>query len=308
MIIGLLDHMGYGNLGDAAIQEAFISALKKAQPKATLIAFSLNPGDTKRRHNIDAHSITWCYPGWDQAEARPAQSGGAISRLKSFIKQLRFVYAWAKPIHDLVQELVHLVRSYRVVKSLDLLVMSGGGQLCELWGGAWMHPYNVFKFCMLAKMAGTPVFIVGVGAGPLDHPLSKFFARWSVRLASYTSFRDIESQTLVRSLGATRETHVYPDPAYALDLESYATCRPSANARLKVGLNPMGFCDPRIWPRKDDEAYQEYLDKVVAFILWLVSQNYCVEVFTTEISVDHYAIADLQKRLNNMRSQMERRP
>jgi polysaccharide pyruvyl transferase WcaK-like protein len=63
----------------------------------------------------------------------------------------------------------------------------------------------------------------------------------------------------------------------------------------------MGFCDPRIWPRKDDAAYQRYLDKAAAFVSWLLEQNYCVEVFTSEISVDHYAITDLQERLTKSR-------
>ena len=30
--IGLLDHMGYGNMGDAAIQEAFIANIRRRLP------------------------------------------------------------------------------------------------------------------------------------------------------------------------------------------------------------------------------------------------------------------------------------
>ena len=200
-------------------------------------------------------------------------------------------------MHDALQELAHLVRSYRVVRSLDLLIMSGGGQLCELWGGPWSHPYNVFKFCTLAKLARTPVFIVGVGAGPLQHPLSKFFARWSVRLANYTSFRDIESQALLRRIGAKAKTHVYPDPAYALDLRDYLIATRSERSRLKVGLNPIGFCDPRLWPRKDDATYCRYLDKLANFSSWLLAQGYDLEVFTGEIGVDRFAIEDLSRRV-----------
>ena len=48
--IGLLDHMGLGNMGDAAILEAFIGNIRMRAPSATLVAFSLNPRDTNRRH------------------------------------------------------------------------------------------------------------------------------------------------------------------------------------------------------------------------------------------------------------------
>lgn len=294
--IGLLDHMGWGNMGDAAVQEAFLANIKRRLPNAHLIAFSLNPGDTTRRHGLASYPITWSYPD-DSSESSPVKALGLLARVKALLKRWRMFYAVGKPIHDVVQEVVHLIRSYRVVRSLDLLIISGGGQLCELWRGPWSHPYNVFKFCALAKLSQTPVFIVGVGAGPLEHPLSKFFARWSVRLADYTSFRDVESQALLRDVGATAKTYVYPDPAYALHLPASAVANISKRARPKVGLNPIGFCDPRIWPREDDTAYGRYLDKLTTFSSWLLNHDYDLEIFSAEISVDRYAVEDLGKRL-----------
>ena len=47
--------------------------------------------------------------------------------------------------------------------------------------------------------------------GTTGPPWNKLFARWSVGLASYTSFRDIESQMLVANLGSKGHTHVCPD-------------------------------------------------------------------------------------------------
>ncbi len=229
-----------------------------------------------------------------------------------------------------------MARSYRVVRSLDLLVLSGGGQLCDLHPGL---PYNVFKFCLLARLSAVPVFIVGVGASRLKYTRNKFFAKWAVRWADYTSFRSLESRALIRSLGVKSEIHVCPDPAYALDVLEYVAAK-SENAltpadseallrkldiriepqvyseatsvrslgrylslgysqagALKVGLNPMGFCDPRRWPRKDQAVYLHYLDKVEAFSLWLLSEGYSLEIFTSDIIVDIYAIEDLRSRL-----------
>jgi polysaccharide pyruvyl transferase WcaK-like protein len=293
--IGLLDHMGFGNMGDAAILESFIANIKKRIPDAALVAFSLNPDDTRTRHEIVTYPIRACSPtaGADGPSKTPRVD--FKSRIKGFLEHFPALHEMLRKVAFPLREMAHWARTYRVVKSLDALVLSGGGQLCELWKEL---PYNVFKFCVLAKLSNTPLYIVGVGAGPLDRPWNKVFARWSVRLSRFTSFRDIESQNLLRDLGVRKETYVCPDPAYAIDLRDYVKGVPGCQARPVVGLNPMGFCDPRIWPRRDHAIYGTYLDTLASFARWLLAQGYDVEVFTSDIVVDHFAIEDLKKRLS----------
>jgi polysaccharide pyruvyl transferase WcaK-like protein len=322
--------MGTGNMGDAAIQESFIENIHKRLPGARLIAFSLHPADTRKRHGIEAHPINWCYPGW-QGESRESNSASVEvkpeslkSRLTAFIKRFKFLYSWMKPVHDSLQETQLLFRSYKIVRSLDLLVMSGGGQLCELYGPL---PYNVFKFCVLARLSNTPVYIVGVGADLLKKPSNKFYARWAVRLANFTSFRSVESQAMIRELGVRKKTHVVPDPAYGLDVPEYlnssrAETITTAEAEallhsagcemdllehvpdggpvppgMKVGLNPIGYCDPRRWPRKDDPVYRAYIDKLAFLSVWLRERNFNLELFSSDIGGDLFAIDDLRKKL-----------
>jgi polysaccharide pyruvyl transferase WcaK-like protein len=200
---------------------------------------------------------------------------------------------------NLVRELIHLGQSFKVLRSLDCLIIAGGGQLCELWRGPWSHPYNVFKFSVLTKLANRKLLFVNVGAGPLESNLSKVFARCSVRLADYASFRDVESQSLVRQLGVKRQSYVFPDSAYALDISEYGTRDTAGSSTPLVGLNPIGFCDPRIWPKKDADAYSRYLDNLAAFSLWLLNLNYRLRIFSAEASVDVYALEDLKGRLRN---------
>ncbi len=333
--ISLFDHMGFGNMGDAAVLESFIANIKKRLPDARLTAFSQSPHDTKERHDLPCYPIRWCYPGWKDSPVPPAGGLSPRPRLKSRLKRISVFYALAKPVHDCFQGLAHLVRSYKIVRSLDLLIIAGGGQLCDLYGDI---PYNVFKFCVLAKLAKTPVCIVGVGADLLRRPVNKLFARWSVGSARYVSFRSVESQALVRSLGVKRETHVCPDPAYGLDPRDYLTAKPSAvpapikaisvfrdlgidleaglprdsggvrngsthsigksseASTRRVGLNPISFCDPRRWPRKDAAVYQRYLGELAAFSSWLLAQNYHLEIFASDI-MDVYAMEDLRQKL-----------
>jgi polysaccharide pyruvyl transferase WcaK-like protein len=295
MTIGLLDHMGYGNLGDAAIQEAVIANIRKRIPNVRIVAFSLVPADTVARHGIDCYPINWSC----QTLAATRKQAGPMSfrsRLKSTLKANPFVHRWAKPVADLVREAAFCLRSYRILRGLDVLIVSGGGQLSELWNGPWSHPYTIFKFSLLAKLARRKLFFLNVGAGPLLHPLSKFFTRCALRLADYRSFRDDDSRQLLRSLGVRARMHVCPDPAYGLDVSHLRNAARGTPMPI-VGLNPFGFCDPRIWPRKDNSLYQDYVEKIAAFAMWLIDQGYTLRVFTTEISVDCHAIEDLRTRI-----------
>jgi len=117
-------------------------------------------------------------------------------------------------------------------------------------------------------------------------------------MANYVSFRDLQSQALIEQLGVKCKTHVYPDSAYALDIsryESVGDLRPQA----VVGINPIGFCDPRIWPRQDLDVYMQYLDKLAEFVQWLLREDYDVRIYSGEASVDVYAIEDLKDRLHS---------
>jgi polysaccharide pyruvyl transferase WcaK-like protein len=297
MKIGLLDHMGYGNLGDAATQEALIANIKKRMPHAVIVGFSLNPDDTRKRHNIPCYSITHWHPGLKKSENSSPDSGKHRLRLKSILKKIPIFSPVALRVRDLIRELVHLGRSLKVLHSLDTLIVAGGGQLAELWRGPWSHPYNVLKFSVLTKVVSRKLLFLNVGAGPLDSHLSRVFVRWSVGLADYVSFRDVQSQALVHGLGVNRQTHVFPDSAYALDVSDYETRIVVKAARPLVGINPIGFCDPRIWPAKDVSAYSRYLDNLAAFAKWLLRRNYGIRIFSGEVSVDVYAVEDLKTRI-----------
>lgn len=306
MRIGLLDHMGYGNLGDAATQDAVIANIRKRVPDAELVGFSLIPSDTLQRHGIPSYPILRWHPTPEKIENPIAgESIGFKSSLKRGLKSNPFIYTWAKPVLEFAREVASWAHSYKRLRSLDLLIISGGGQLGELWHGPWSHPYTIFKFSLLAKLARKKLYFLNVGAGPLVNPLSQFFVRHAVRFADYLSFRDEDSRELVRSLGVKQEMHVYPDCVYALEVKDYTSRRPNGTAMPIVGLNPIGFCDPRIWPRKDTAAYGEYLEKVAHFSAWLIEQGYILRMFTTEISVDRYALEDIEALLRSKLSSPE---
>src|SRR6202008_2269922 len=88
MKIGLLDHMGYGNLGDAATQDALIANMKSRLPEAEIVGFSLNPNDTPKRQNIPCYSITHWHPGLDRPGAATLGRSNPRARLKLLLKKI----------------------------------------------------------------------------------------------------------------------------------------------------------------------------------------------------------------------------
>lgn len=296
MNIGLLDHMGYGNLGDAAIQDVVIANIKKRVPGARMFAFSIIPTDTVARHGIPTYPLSWFIPEIHNGELTDGKNEprSNLARLKSILKKSAIVYRCLKPIVNFGREIAFCVRSYRTLRKLDLLIISGGGQIDELWHGPWGQPYTLFKFSLLTKAARKKLYFLNVGAGPLRHPLSRFFAKWAVRLADYRSFRDRDSQERVQKLGVKAATQVFPDAVYALDVKEALNGHAVHRSRPVVGINPTAFCDPRLWPRKAASIYMDYIAKLVQFSMWLVDQGFTVRLFSTDIVNDRLAMEDIK--------------
>src|SRR4051812_21196348 len=55
--VGLLNHMGGGNLGDAGSLDAVIHNIRRRWPRAEICAFSMNPHDTAQRHGIPSYPL-----------------------------------------------------------------------------------------------------------------------------------------------------------------------------------------------------------------------------------------------------------
>jgi polysaccharide pyruvyl transferase WcaK-like protein len=211
---------------------------------------------------------------------------------------LRAIYAAAVRIPKaLLQELLFLAESFRIVRSLDILVICGGGQLLD-WGGPWRFPYTLFKWTFLAKLSGVTRYYLNVGAGPLRDSLSRWFVKFALFLSDYTSFRDELSRCLVEDIGFQRAAEVFPDNVYSLEIPIFNAREPRLNDRPVVGFSPMAYRDPRVsfWD-KDQTAYDRYIHQITLFASWLARDRNQIRLFSTEISFDSLAFEDLQHAL-----------
>ncbi len=296
--IGLLDHVGGGNLGDEATLETVAHNIKRRLPKAALVAFSMNPDDTEARHGIRSYPLRrkrWSI-GY-QPEKTETTFTENIKALARRNRAIFYLLAMVRLPGEALRELSFLMASRRRLKSLDLLVISGGGQLTGKYG-PWGFPYTIFKWMVLARSASVRCIFLNVGAGPLAHPMSKFFARRSLFGADYVSFRDSKSQALAREIGFTGESQVFPDNVYSLELAATIENPPARGCRPIVGFAPMPYPDRGGPPTKEGEMlYGAYIGKLADFASWLGSRSYALRLFGTDIGVDPQAIKDLQQAL-----------
>ncbi len=293
--IAIVHHTGGGNLGDDAIMDVVIHNILLRWPDAKITAFSMNPGDTGKRHGIPSYPIrrhTWSI-GY---KSGGNQTAGTKHGLSNWLATTR------NPVirlpRNIFRELTFLVTSFRRVRPFDMLIVSGGGQLTER-SGPWGFPWAILIWVLMAKIAGVRRIFLNVGAGPLRHPLSKFFVRRSLYAANYVSFRDAPSQALARQIGFKGKSHVFPDNAYSLEVN---LPKISADTRHRpvIGLAPMPwpFCDPREYASENLQAlYDDYIAKFASFAASLVRYSCSLELFGSDAGADPAAIEDLRRVL-----------
>jgi polysaccharide pyruvyl transferase WcaK-like protein len=319
--IGLLNHMSGGNLGDSATQDAVIQNIMSRWLDSEIFGFSMNPTDTRSRHGIVSYPIrttTWPWPDEPRATvsvtgntrvkaaswwvlARRSR-GGKVPLLFRFLKAIKNV-TFTTPAKLLyrasrvVKEISFLGNSFQILRSFDVLIISGGGQLLDACGGPWKFPYTIFKWTVLSKLSGAKCYFLNVGAGPLDHRLGKWFVKSALRLADHVSFRDDDSRALVEDAGFTGKSRVSVDCVYALDACAPPIERAVGLEGRVVGLAPMAYCDPRIYWLKDKAVYDGLIRTLASFGVWLSHNHYRLALFSSDTVFDSRSIEDVSAAL-----------
>jgi polysaccharide pyruvyl transferase WcaK-like protein len=183
----------------------------------------MNPDDTEKRHGIMSHLIR--RKGWSIGYQTAGTEAVTLTEtVKALTHQFGAVFyllkaasAFVRLPSEVFRELSFLMSSRRNIKSVDLLIISGGGQLTEK-DGPWGFPYTIFKWVVLARSAGLRCMFLNLGAGPLTQPLSKFFVTRALLNADYVSLRDDKSRALVHEIGFRGKSPVFPDSVYGLEV------------------------------------------------------------------------------------------
>jgi polysaccharide pyruvyl transferase WcaK-like protein len=292
--IAILHHTGGGNLGDDAIIDVVISNIRRRQPGADIVVFSMNPDDTARRHGVTAFPLRrhrWSI-GYKSAKDPEVASGGphrVVGQVRNPLLRIP---------RSLLLELRFLAKSYRRLKTCERLVISGGGQLTER-AGPWSFPYALFTWTLLAKTAGVRCLFLNIGAGPLNHPLSRFFAKRALLAAEYISFRDQQSQALAVSLGFHRRSYVFPDNVFSLVVEAPANDAPLQSPIVGIAPMPFPFCDLLTPPDDPQSIQDEFIEKLADFSSRVAALSYRLQLFGSDVGVDPKEIEHLRTVLGS---------
>lgn len=276
--IALFGVFGVGNLGNECTLQAMIFHLRRLIPGAEIICVCSDPAVVSSTYRITAVPIR-------QAPLRPL-----ANRLA---KALRRVFV------GIPLEVARLYKSFRALKGVEMLVMTGTGMLGDVGIGPFGLHYDILKWSLVAKLRGCKLLFVSVGVGPLTNPMSKRFVRMSLALANYRSYRDDFSKQYLKELRLNRPADpVFPDLAFSLpDAMIPRQVADRAGQPPVVGVGIITYSNLRESSAKGDDAYREYLARLTAFISWSRMNNYTVRLLIGDAVHDHRARLDLKSSL-----------
>jgi polysaccharide pyruvyl transferase WcaK-like protein len=296
--IALITPYTGGNYGDGAIQDAMIANMRSRFPSAQFSGISLSCDNFAERHGAEAFPLcatgTALYGmvgGTSQRTSRPIENSNrpqttnlidrwsrrlrnALGKTPAVGLCLRKARLWTVVVR---REIIHSLNGYRFLRLHDLVVVSGGGQLDEEWGGPWGHPFALFKWAVLARIARVPFVFAGVGACRVTSITSRFFLSVALRAASYRSYRDKNSRTIAAGLfhRAARDP-VVPDLAFSQPTSGQkpSHCiREIAGRRTIFALSPIAYAKPGSWPFEDPVLYSRYLEQMARVISQLIERD-----------------------------------
>ena len=302
----LITPSGHGNLGDAAIQDAVIAQIRARFPQADIVAATLNPQDSERRHGVRAFPLIGASRtghGMPDQEATgtpdgapPRRSAGGSAPIRNWLARVARAVLPAGWPRLLRLETQHMLAAFRLLRGTTAVIVSGGGQLDEFWGGPWGHPWTLFKWAALARLRRARVLVLSTGLGTLETRTGRWLAGRALALAHFRSYRDSGSKALMRAAGFARDDQVVPDIAYATPLPAITPHPRPQGSALTVGVSPIVYCDPQNWPRQDGAVFEAYQRRLDAVIGWLRADGHRVVLLSSNGSDGRLAQA-MFKRL-----------
>jgi polysaccharide pyruvyl transferase WcaK-like protein len=312
--VALLSPSGWGNLGDEAIVNSVIHAVRLRLPEVPILGLTLNPEDTVKRHGIPAFTCTgfavgdygvsedkpWATPSQggqatlDDATSGPMDAGPQLG-LRRIARTIPGVRATWRAVRRIRAEVRHRRLLAEATSRLRFVVVAGGGQLDDFWGGVLGHPYVLWRWARRARSTGSKFLILSVGTGTLATPLARRFVRRALAYADYRSYRDEGSRRLIRD---RREdaAPVVPDLAFGLPVDLYRRGPVPDGERPVVGVSPMPHCDPRVWPVRDASRYRSYLERLGAVAARLIDTGHELVLYGTD-KPDALCVIDLKNEI-----------
>jgi len=268
---------GQTNLGNDCSLQAMMYHTRKFLPGSEFKCICTGPEEISAKYGIPTFEM--------YAPFSKARKGNLKNPLR--IAQKITIRLW--------RELHHAVGGCRTLKGYDLFIVPGTGLLVDHTTGPYGFPYYLFKWAIMAKVARCKMLVVSVGAGPINHPLSKLFIKIALWLASYRSYRDCFSKKYLERMGFdSKADPVYPDLAFSLPETMMRGCKCSDERRPVIGVGVVDYSGrAKRVSHKGEGNYQDYIRKTANFVRWLLEHSYSVRVLIGDIKYDSSVRGDL---------------
>jgi polysaccharide pyruvyl transferase WcaK-like protein len=276
--IGLFGLFGSGNIGNDGSLEAMLAFLRAQEIDSDLLCICADPERVQREFGLPAIRI------------------GGRSAIHPLLR-------WVEKVTPL-RKLLQLLHAFRSVRGLDVMIMPGTGILDDFSERFWGAPASLFAWCLAARLQGTKIAYVCVGAGPISHGISRRLMKGAARMAMYRSYRDQLSKNFMLSIGLdTQHDPVYPDIAFGLPKPDAS--KPGSAERPTIGLGVMTYFGWRGDAERGAAIYDTYIGKTTRFATWLLDQNYRVRLLMGE-GTDQQAIDDVIAALSKAHPNLPR--
>ncbi len=278
---------GQQNWGNECTLQAIIYNVRRYVPDVELRCFCTDPNDTFRRYNIPSFPISSRY-----AKGYPKESQ---EKSHPLIRLLR------KVLIGIPIEVLSWVRAFKSLRGFDMLVVPGTGLLTDFTSSPMGIPYRLFKWSIIARLCGCKVYFVSVGAGPMYHPVTRWFIRAALSLAEYRSYRDSYSKHFLEGIGFKADNdYLYPDLAFSLPRALFPECNSHGRPRTVIGVGVKDYYGKLGLPQRGGEAkYRAFIEKLGTFVTWLLKNRYSVRLLIGDTLYDNEVKRDLIEVLRN---------
>lgn len=272
----LFGHFGAGNLGNDCTLQAVIASVKAFLPNVNIDCVCTAPDKTAGYFGIRTFPMAKV-----QSKLPRAQTRTDTFRL-------------ARRMLGGLREALHMYRSFRFLRTADVLIMTGTGMLSDRL--TRMH-FEILKWTVIAKLSHCRVAFLSVGAESIDTWLGRVIIKSALKLADYRSYRDEHSQKLLQTIGFSGDKDpVYPDLAFSLPDTMFAISQKSDSGSTEpvIGIGLMGY--RRELSRPENGAYQRYLEKMGRLVGWLLERGYRIHFLIGDTVYDS-GVADEVKAI-----------
>lgn len=279
--VALFGVFGVGNLGNECTLQAMIDNLRDRLPEAQITCICSGPEVVQATYGVPAIPIREVF-----FARQPNDKGRALRILrKIFVAIPSELYRWYKIA--------------KVLRRHDMLVMTGTGMLGDFGIGPFDLHYDILRWSILARFCGCKVLFVSVGAGPIRNRLSRWFVKTALAFANYRSYRDDFSKNYLKSVGFhANGDAVYPDLAFSLSFPPDGASRNRERKDTVVGLGIMTYFNRLHSSEGSDGTYRGYIEKLGAFVTWLVRHGYNVRLLIGDAAYDGRVRQDLKTQLD----------